>query len=169
MINAGGKLTLNNTFRLNTSSLNIESNATNGTGTFVDKNLNGGLTVSGTTTVQQYLTGVATKGSGRQWWYVSSPVSGALSGVFTPSGANNLGYYNETLATPAYVQITDDVTPLEVGRGYLAQLKSNNTYVYSGTLNNGTVSLTPTRTGTTASARGFNLIGNPYPSYLNWN
>ena len=169
MINAGGKLTLNNTFRLNTSSLNIESNATNGTGTFVDKNLNGGLTVSGTTSVQQYLTGVATKGSGRQWWYVSSPVSGALSGVFTPSGANNLGYYNETLATPAYVQITDDVTPLEVGRGYLAQLKSNNTYVYSGTLNNGTVSLTPTRTGTTASARGFNLIGNPYPSYLNWN
>ena len=127
VINAGGKLTLNNNFTLNTSSLNIESNATNGTGTFVDKNLNGGLTVSGTTTVQQYLTGVATKGSGRQWWYVSSPVSGALSGVFTPSGANNLGYYNETLATPAYVQITDDVTPLEVGRGYLAQLKSNNT------------------------------------------
>ncbi len=169
VINAGGKLTLNNTFRLNTSSLNIESNATNGTGTFVDKNLNGGLTVSGTTTVQQYLTGVATKGSGRQWWYVSSPVSGALSGVFTPSGDNNLGYYDETLTTPAYVPITNDVTPLEVGRGYLAQLKSNNTYVYSGTLNNGTVSLTPTRTGTTASARGFNLIGNPYPSYLNWN
>ena len=168
VINAGGKLTLNNTSTLNTSSLNIESNATNGTGTFVDRNANGGLTVSGTTTVQQYLTGVAAKGSGRQWWYVSSPVSGALSGVFSPSGANNLGYYDETLATPAYVPITDDITPLEVGRGYLAQLKSNNTYLYSGTLNNGTVSLTPTRTGTTASARGFNLIGNPYPSYLNW-
>ncbi|HPT43077.1 MAG TPA: discoidin domain-containing protein, partial [Paludibacteraceae bacterium] len=168
VINPGGKLTLNNTFTLNTSSLKIESNATNGTGTFVDKNANGGLTVSGTASVQQYLTGVSTKGSGRQWWYVASPVSGALSGVFTPSGANNLGYYNETLSTPAYVQIEDDTTPLEVGRGYLAQLKSNNTYVYSGTLNNGTVSLTPTRTGTKASARGFNLVGNPYPSYLNW-
>ena len=55
-----------------------------------------------------------------------------------------------------------------MGRGYLAQLKSNNTYLYSGTLNNGTISLTPTRTGTKASARGFNLVGNPYPSYLNW-
>ncbi|HPT44097.1 MAG TPA: discoidin domain-containing protein, partial [Paludibacteraceae bacterium] len=167
VINPGGKLTLNNTFTLNSSSLKIESNAT-GTGTFVDKNENGELTVSGSASVQQYLTGVTTKGSGRQWWYVSSPVSGALSGVFTPSGANNLGYFNETLATPAYVQITDDVTPLEVGRGYLAQLKSNSTYNYTGTLNTGTITLTPTRTGTTASARGFNLIGNPYPSYLNW-
>jgi len=123
---------------------------------------------SGTYNVQQYLTGSAT--TDRQWWYVSSPVTGAKakSGIFTPSGVNNFGYYNETGDPPAYVQILGDEVLLEKGKGYVAQLKSTDTFVFSGTLNNGDVPVAVTRTGTTAGKRGFNLVGNPYPSYLDW-
>ena len=152
MINAGGKLTLNDTFTLNTSSLNIESNATNGTGTFVDKNTNGGLTVSGSSQVNQYLT--------YRTWYLTPPVLAA-----TPTGMSKVKYYKE--ADNSWPEITSTPT-MTVGKGYLVIPVSGNSIKFTGSLNNGNQSIPLTRSAGNTVSPGFNLIGNPYPSYLDW-
>jgi hypothetical protein len=172
-VNSGAQLTLNNDLTLSSGTFTLKSNA-NGTGTFVNKNTSGGLTVSGTTSVEQYLTGKTGESTTDNWWYVSTPVTGDSSAVFDAlTGTNKFGYYNEASNSPGYVQITDNTTTLTPGTGYVVKLGgvagSNATYTFSGTLNDGVIPITVTRTGPTAEKRGFNLIGNPYPSYLDWN
>jgi trimeric autotransporter adhesin len=160
-IDGGGKVTLDDTKTLSiTNDFFINSDETNGTGTFVDENASGGLTVSGTSNVQQYLSD-----DGRQWWYLSSPVAGATSALF---GSDKVGQYNE--ATTSYTSPFNTATELIAGTGYVIKraVTTAGTYTFEGTLNNGDITLTPTRTGTTAGKRGFNLVGNPYPSYLEW-
>lgn len=121
---------------------------------------------SGTTYVEQTLP------SGRQWWYLASPLSGATSNVIRPDGSANLmTHYDEATFNYSTAYAANSATPLVAGRGYVVKFSDANerTVVFTGgSLNNGEVALTPTRTGTTAGKRGFNLIGNPYPSYLNW-
>lgn len=157
-ISGTGSLTVNGDFLLKSS---VE-----GTATFLNE---GTLTVTGTSKVEQVLTARSTAGSGDQWWYFASPVSGASSAVVLKEGfGNRLGYYNET--TASYPQITTNSELLEPGRGYLAEVGTSNVYTFTGTLTNGQVGpVTLTRTYTAGGARGFNLIGNPYPSFIDWN
>jgi hypothetical protein len=177
-INSGARLTLNSGNTLTASTFNINSNAANGTGTFVDLNTGGGLTVSGTTSVQQYLT------AGRNW-YVSSPVSGATSNVFNAAASSNINklyWYDETngsSATLNWPQISVNSTSLSVGKGYIANvdaslLTSTNGVTFTGgSLNTGNISTGTngvsalTSTSTSGAYQGYNLIGNPYPSYVN--
>jgi len=156
----GKSLTVNGTFTNNAgvTGFALQSDA-NGTATF--KNA-GSVNTSIPATVQQYLA------TGRNW-YVSTPVTGATSNVFGVGSTNKLAYYNETANPPAYVQITDNGTTLIPGTGYVALIGSGTDYSFTGTLNDGTITLHPSRTGTDAAKRGFNLIGNPYPSFLDWN
>ncbi len=132
----------------------------------------GTTTISGTSIVELPLTGTGTGGDtpdGRGW-YVSSPISDATSSMFgdfeDSENGNGLWYYNET--TPGYVEIADNETNLSVGTGYIFRTGTNNTIEFSGTLNTGDMTLSPSRTGSTDTLRGFNLIGNPYPAYLDW-
>ena len=152
-VNPGAKLTLNNGITFTANTLNLISDATNGTGTFVD---NGGTLTAGTTNVQQYLTG------GRNW-YISSPISNATSHVFNAS-SNILYNYDETNA--AWPQITDNVTGLGIMTGYVANMTTNGAVTFTGTLNTGAQQIGLTRNG--SIKQGFNLVGNPYPSYLNF-
>lgn len=162
-VNAGGKLTLANGSTL-TAPLTIESNGTNGTGTYVDENTGTGLPAI-TGTVNQFLPAAAE----REWWYLASPVSGAVSDVF---GSNKVGDYSET--TRSYSNPFISPTALLAGKGYavkLTAMQAANVYKFENkTLNNGIISLPLTRTinGKLDNKRGFNLVGNPYPSYLNW-
>lgn len=153
----GAKVTLNsgNTLTV-TGNLAIKSDAT-GTGTFVDLNPTGGLTVSGTTHVQQYLT------SGRNW-YVSSPVSAATTAAL--STATSVVSYDEVHGTSApWVTESGSLTPM---KGYISvNTTTSGVVTFSGTLNTGAQTITPTRT-TGQTKEGFNLVGNPYPSYVNW-
>jgi len=128
---------------------------------------NGKLSVIGTTTVQQALTGAGTTTPNGRFWYVASPLTGATSSTFAAAGTNRLWYYNETVHT--YSEITNNTTTLSKGTGYVARLGANQTVSFTGTLTSGTVSITPSRTGTLDTKRGYNLIGNPYLSYLDWN
>lgn len=172
IIAPGAKLTLNDTKTLSAASLTIQSNAS-GTGTFVDKNPNGGLTVTGTgtTNVEQYLSG-----DGRQWWYLASPVSAASSSIF---GSDKVGKHvedylndgNTATNEPYYTSPFTEAEILTAGRGYVVKRAATTAATYNftgGSLNTGDITLAPTRTGTTAGARGFNLVGNPYPSYIDW-
>ncbi len=175
-VNPGGKVTLNNTKSLTLNNdFTIVSDAS-GTGTFVDSNANGELTINGTASVQQYLTGL-TGTSTRAYWYLSSPVSAATTAVFNVvGGINKLTYYDETVTGYA-TQFSTNATTLTKGVGYVAYIGgadaaytfSTNTGAATTKLNTGAITLTPTRTGITAAKRGFNLVGNPYPSFLDWN
>jgi len=127
----------------------------------------GTINVTGTTTVQQALTGAGTTTPNGRFWYVASPVTGATSTTFDAAGNNKLWNYKET--SHAYSEITDNTTTLSVGTGYVARLGADETASFTGTLTSGNVTLVPTRSGTTDTKRGYNLIGNPYLSYLDWN
>lgn len=153
-VNAGGKLTLASGSTLN-APLTIESDATNGTGTYVDENTGTGLPEI-TGTVNQAVT------TGR-FWYVASPVSSAAS---TDLGTSPVYFYNAAASPSKYETTTTTLSP---GVGYAVSPSVTN-LKFSGTLNNGTKSATIAYNGKTSDAfRGYNLIGNPYPSALNWN
>ena len=161
-INAGKQVTINGTVNNNsTGKIKLLSDV-NGTATLTGD-------YSGPAEVQQYLSTVSGTGKTDNWWYISTPVTGATSGSILVSGKNNkFGYYNET--TAQYPQITATNISLNAGTGYLAQINTTDTYAFSGTLNNGDVGpITLTRTVAAGGPRGFNLIGNPYPSYIDWN
>ena len=108
-------------------------------------------------TVQQYVE------EGRNW-YMSSPISGANYTVLDKG--SYVVNFNET--TKGWETITTG--NLAAGRGYIqvATVGQGTTgnVSFSGTTNSGDISTTLTRTGTTSA--GFNLVGNPYPSYLDW-
>ena len=161
-INAGKQVTINGTVNYNsTGKIKLLSDV-NGTATLTGS-------YSGPAEVNQYLTTISGTGKTDNWWYISSPVTGATSGSILVSGkGNKFGYYNEP--TAKYPQITITTETLNAGTGYLAQINATDTYAFSGTMNNGNVGpITLTRTVAAGGPRGFNLIGNPYPSYIDWN
>jgi len=135
-----------------------------GTATLVD---NGTLTVTGTTSMQQYLTGTGAGTPNGRFWYVANPVTGATSSTFDAVGSNKMWVYSEP--AHAYTEITNNTTELTVGTGYAVRLGANNTVTFTGTgFYNGEKIFNLTRATDTNEKRGYNLIGNPYPSYLDW-
>ncbi len=101
-----------------------------------------------------------------QWYLVSSPLTDGVAGVFMDQ---YLDYWDE----PAmhWVSIEDPNTPLVPGRGYSLLKNIASIATYSGTLNNGGITVSGlTRTANNASfGDGWNLVGNPYPSVLDIN
>jgi hypothetical protein len=158
----GAKLNINSGSTLTaTNGITLESNS-NGTATL----LNSG-TYSGTVTVQQYL------GTARNW-YVSSPVSSSNA------PATNIDYYYEYVeagnnnpteqpgSATAYWKGLNTGTSMEVGKGYIAKASAGTTIQFTGTPNNGNITTSFDLTRDDAKGKGFNLVGNPYPSYIDW-
>jgi hypothetical protein len=174
-INAGGALTLNNGITLTVGgNLLIKSDAT-GSGSFVD--LGGTFTVTGTTSVQRYMTGNWTSGvptGSTTWHYIASPISGGVINTFL---GDLLNKYNEP--AQQWDSLTLPVTtPLIVGKGYSAaphtpgglRIFGGGGGNGSGALNTGNITmsgLTNTASGV-VGYRGYNLLGNSYPSALKW-
>jgi len=157
----GTKLTLaaGNTLTA-TNGITLQSDAT-GTATM----LNSG-TYTGTITAEQYL------GSARNW-YVSSPVTNATS------PATNITRYYEYVeagdnadfsvnGSTTYWKGLNTGSPMTVGKGYIAQASAGTTVQFSGTPNNGNITTSFNLTRDDAKGKGFNLVGNPYPSYIDW-
>lgn len=153
---AGGKLTFSGGALTTTNGITLES-TTDGSATLVDEF--NSPTVSAT--VKQYVT------AGRNW-YLSSPLSAAAFGAL--NRGTSVVEWNE--ATKAWdAKSSGTLTP---GKGYIQVATSNpsvtgttGTIDFTGTTNSGNVAVTLTRTES-GSNRGFNLVGNPYPSYLKW-
>lgn len=172
-VNPGGKLTINSLSTLGVvGNIALNSNVENGTGTLVNKNVAGGLTVSGSTNVQQYL------GSARNW-YVSSPVSGANSPAnnitryyeYVEAGNNNYAKVDNVavnVGETSYWKYWTTGNSMTVGKGYIAQASGETTVQFSGTPNNGDIETEFNLTRDDTKGKGFNLVGNPYPSYLDW-
>lgn len=154
-INGGGKLTLNNGKTLNAKSLIIDSDDTNGTGTFVDENTAAGLTVSGTSDVKQYLNADHPRN-----WYISSPVSTSP----VPGSGFSLWERNEAANGWTILNSGNSLTP---GTGYIVNPSVVPcTYTFTGGhLNSGNIPVSLKYSeGVTKS--GFNLVGNPYASHV---
>lgn len=155
VVKPGAGISLQSGKSLTPGTLTLESTV-NGTATLVDNTVSSPQSVTGT--VQQYMP------QGRNW-YVGIPVGSGNATILTAEGlATSVSYYNE--ATSSWVNsYTGALTP---GRGYVAVSNAGsgtNNLSFSGTLNTGSVPVTLTRQGSVKA--GFNLVANPYPSYLN--
>jgi|GEM_PF-2347922 len=80
------------------------------------------------------------------------------------TATNNLSTFDKGWFSPNALS-----DALNVGQGYTALISGNQTWAFTGPLNNGTQTLNLARnTGATASESGLSLVGNPYPSPLDW-
>ncbi|MBM3435088.1 MAG: hypothetical protein FJY07_02595 [Bacteroidetes bacterium] len=159
-INSGASVTINPDMALTVngtltnsagnSGLRIESDAT-GTGSLIESS---GVSA----TVEQYLTDST-------WHFVSSPVSDALTGVFT---GMYLRTFNESIDDWNPFILQTDV-PLDVMNGYAAWVPDGSpaNVSFQGTLNTGSQSISVTHLST-GTDQGWNFVGNPYPSALDW-
>lgn len=106
---------------------------------------------------------------------ISAPVSGQTFGTFRSANPNILsgtiggnpaflfGPFNS--ATGSYINYSpsDDSSIITEGVGYRSGSTDGSTYTFDGTVQVGNVNVPITSGGTS----NWNLIGNPYPSYLN--
>ncbi|MDD2963989.1 MAG: LamG domain-containing protein [Bacteroidales bacterium] len=122
---------------------------------------NGTITNNGTINVKREMA------DGR-WHLVSAPVVGATAEPFT-------GKYLQSWSEPthSYSQITLTNTPLAPTTGYLLWgnlpgKASHTTYTITGTPLTGNQSKSLTYTDNGSGNKGANLVGNPYPSSIDW-
>ena len=135
------------------------SSTSAGTATLMD---NGNLTVNGTATVQRYYpTGAPTFD---EWHLISSPISNGQAGIYT---SYYLQWFEEGLGLGTWhdiINTTDLMNPLQ---GYALYVPSNGmTFNYVGNLNTGIVTIPVSAHG--LDPLHWNLLGNPYPSSLDW-
>lgn len=187
-IDATKDLTVNGTFTVNAAksgkgagTFTIESSAS-GTGSLITKG-----SVAGNITVERYLTG------GWDWHFLSSPVVdqpivGSSNFIaFTFGTGNNEGdpnvdffRYDETATASPWVNIkgedgtlnssfgTPSENPLfNEGLGYLVAYHGDDLIkTFTGVPNTGNFSLPLTYSD--PGGKGWNLVGNPYPSAIGW-
>ncbi|NPD47757.1 T9SS type A sorting domain-containing protein [Lentimicrobium sp. S6] len=98
------------------------------------------------------------------WHLFGSPISSATANYFT---GNFLQNWNESNAS--WSEITDQASSLTPGRGYGVYTTSKASLAFTGTPNTGNVSVSISYTSVQDSTRdGANLLGNPYPSSIDW-
>ena len=95
---------------------------------------------------------------GSEWHLISAPTSNAKAGMF-----DGMYLQKHTESTNLYTDISsvdENITP---ARGYALWADAGFTATYAGPLNAGDESFASTHAG-----EGWNLIGNPYPSSIDW-
>ena len=135
-----------------------------GDGSIIDKKL---LNITGQATVQRYLTG-------GKWHQIAAPVSNATvnSLYFNHNPDVWLKEYNEP--TDTWTGITSLTTPMPFGKGFIVWVENGNnvTANFTGSLKSDELFLDSFGSipalSYSGSDHGFNLIGNPYASALDW-
>ena len=116
------------------------------------------------------------------WHFISSPVAEQTIESFIPTEENydfyswsefNSTWYNQKKDNSTTNEFyTDNGVNFKKGRGYLVAYENEGSKKFVGTLNNGEISypLSCSTDGEFVVERytGFNLLGNPYPSYIDW-
>ncbi|MGY3089538.1 hypothetical protein ACVWYF_002586 [Hymenobacter sp. UYAg731] len=155
--------------------------------------VNAGGIVVGNTTVQRYINSSNSLG----YRHYSAPVSGTtfadlnapgFTPVFNPSYNNSatpgavrpfptvFGYNQDRIATvtsnasafdKAWFSPAGSSDPMVVGKGYTVNAPNTALVDFVGTLNNGPVPSGTLSRGSSPAA-GWHLLGNPYPSPLDW-
>lgn len=119
---------------------------------------NENLAVSGTSTIELSLS----KGT---WHFIAAPNNSTLSGSFT---GDYLQTWDEKTAKWLYITATD--AQLVPAKGYSLWSKGSGiaSYTFNGEFLSGGYSQEITKTTNKSGNEGSNLLGNPYPSYLDW-
>lgn len=126
--------------------------------------------VLGKVTMQRYLA------SGFGYKYFGTPFQDATVNEFADDVDLNASFprfyrYDENQVSTGWLTYTDPSGALAPSQGYAANLGTSNTAVtadVTGVVNNGTITSTLYNHNRTYT-KGFNLIGNPYPSPIDWN
>jgi hypothetical protein len=164
-VDAGKALTVNGDLS-NEGTVVVKADAT-GLASLITE---GAVTGSGTFQMEQHLTGSNTAGTpDGLFYYVSTPVVGATVATYGIASGNKVWSADET--TQSYPQITNESTILNATQGYVVRMLATGTLTISGSsFNTGIQSASGlSRTGTSALNRGYNLLGNPYTSTVDWN
>ncbi len=153
----GAKLTVDNGVVLTVNSI-VLHNTAGGTASFVDNRVaDAPSAIAGT--VEQAITET------NRNWYVAIPLTGQTAAGITLTDAK-IVQRNEAQSR------WDDLlsgASLIPGIGYIAVASASTgttNWIMNGNFNSGKVEVGLTHSG--ASSVGYNLVGNPYPSYLNW-
>jgi M6 family metalloprotease-like protein len=174
-ITTNGDLNINNNFMVKPgawftnaigNSINVVGNTTfeanaYGTASFID-NGNSNF-INSQPSIESYL-------AEEMWHLVSAPINNAQSIIFT-------GLYLLEFDEPTYtwISITQTNYNLTAGRGFMAWSSSgatgNVTINYNGPLNYGDINVTGLSytSSQPVNDRGWNMVGNPYTSAINWN
>jgi hypothetical protein len=161
MVQSGAKMDISGVLT-NNGTLTIESGAT------LVQGASSTLAGSGTYNVKQNITGAGSTTPSGRFWYLGSPVSLSSSSVYFGNAANVVKKRDE--ATNAWITVASG-TPenLVVGKGYYTQAMANSTITFTGgVVNNGAITINGLTRTSGQNFEGFNLVSNPYPSYLNW-
>ena len=183
IINSGKVLTLTATKNLEV--IGSITNSAGSAGLILSSNSSGIAellhnTSSIAATVERYLSGAS-----ESWHFISCPVSNqSISGTWLPSGTytNGTGYdlflWNEPSTCWIYKLNTSSTinwstihpsSNFDIGRGYLYSVQESlPTKDFVGNLNTGTINIPLTYSGDNSELKGFVLIGNPYPSSIDW-
>ncbi len=152
-LNTSTQLTLNGNL-YNLAEINIKSDAS-GDASLIIKGLN---VSSGTFNSERYLTA-------GQWHLVSSPLTAGTAGVF--HGIWLRPYDESTNSFGEY--IVPDETPMPAGQGFSVWAPTAQTRTFTGTINSGSIGpLSAQLTGSASANTGWNLMGNPYTSAIDW-
>jgi len=159
-----GQLTLEDGVTLTVNGNFVIQSDVSGTGSFIQEG-NSTLNVSGTTTVQKYLP-YEVGGDQSKGWYVSSAVGSAPYSTFSAAD----GLYEFSPSAADWVSLDKNATTaLAQGKGYVTRFPINQTVSFSGgPLNNGAILNNGLTRQASPNNFGWNLVGNPYPSFIDW-
>lgn len=157
-----GNLTNNGTLQLESISTKYSSLILDGTstGNVLYKRHVNNAAGSGTTTAANDL--ISPPVTGQNFGDFRAANTNILSGTIGGNPAFLFGPYNTNTASYVNYSSSDDSSILNAGAGYRSGSTDGGTYTFDGTVQTGTVNIPVTSGG----ASNWNLIGNPYPSYL---
>lgn len=167
--NAGEQLTVNDPYTVNGTSILVSPSSNGPSASLITL---GPVQGTGETQAQRYI-------SADNWHYFSSPVVSQNSSVFSDN--QNLYYWDETIAdhwtgnnfVNNIMGWTSFSGNFAVGTGYICHESSSEIKSFNGLVNSGNVTATldymdNTATHSNAMFDGWNLVGNPYPSAIDW-
>ncbi len=163
-INAGKALTVNGVLT-NNGTFTIKSDASS-IGSLINK---WGITGAGSFVVERWVS----SNTSYRWEYISSPIATASSAIFTSSTPSR-GLYYTNEPTNSWLSYTASLPgTMTVMKGYTRKFVAGETATdgirsFTGTLNTGDQSIALSGTIINSVFNGWNLVGNPYPSTINW-